>query len=128
MEQQKAKTKTEGRKSTFRERLQKSDQFGQAFAFNLGGDRNALPSTIGAICSIVLTITILSYAGYKWSILIEKKSVDIVQAVIENKYDDSYVFRGDDGLNFAVSVLNPQDPDALKPIDPSYGRVKISTR
>ena len=62
------------------------------------------------------------------SILIEKKSVDIFQAVIENKFDDSYVFGANDGFNFAVSVLNPLDPDALKPIDPSYGRVRISKR
>ena len=53
----------------------------------------------------------------------------MVQAVIENKFDDNYEFGGADGLNIAVSILSLQDPNTvLKPIDPSYGRIRIIKR
>ena len=54
--------------------------------------RDALPSRIGAVCSILLTILLITYAGYKVSVLEGKKSIDIIQAVVENHFDDTYKF------------------------------------
>ena len=67
----------------------------------------------------------LAYAGYKVSILQEKKSIDIVQAVVENHFDASYVFDSDQGLNFAVGVLDPFDLATLKHLDPTFGRIRV---
>ena len=53
------------------------------------------------------------FTGYKISVLQGKKSIDIVQAVLENHFDDSYVFSADQGLKIAVAVFNPTIPDTL---------------
>ena len=54
--------------------------------------RDALPSKVGAVCSIVLIILLISYAGYKVSVLEGKKSIDIIQAVVENHFEDTEKF------------------------------------
>ena len=60
------------------------------------------------------------------SILQGKKSIDIIQAVVENHFDDSYVFDSEQGLNFAIGVLNPFSPDTFNPLDPTFGRIKVT--
>ena len=81
---------------------------------------------MGALCSITALIILITYAGYKLSIMEGKKSVDIVQAVIENHFDDEYVFDSEKGFNFAVAVFNPFDPSTHKLPDPQFGRIKVS--
>ena len=71
-------------------------------------------------------VILITYAGYKVSILEGKKSIDIVQAVVENYFDDEYIFDAGQGLNFAVGVLNPFDPETIKPLDPSFGRIRVT--
>ena len=65
---------------------------------------------MGALCSIVLTIVLIMYAGYKISVLEGKMSIDIVQAVKENHFDDSHIFSAEQGLNIAFAVFSPFDP------------------
>ena len=36
------------------------------------------------------------------------------------------MFDSDQGLNFAVGVLNPFNPDTFKPLDPTFGRIKVT--
>ena len=81
---------------------------------------------MGALCSIAAIIILITYAGYKLSIMEGKKSVDLVQAVIENHFDDDYVFDSQKGLNFAVAVLNAFDPSTHSLPDPQFGRIKVS--
>ena len=66
------------------------------------------------------------YTGYKISILGGKKSIDIVQAVKENHFDDSHVFSAKQGLNIALGVFLTTNPSTHQPLDPSYGRVRFS--
>lgn len=87
--------------------------------------KDALPSKMGALCSILLVIVLLLYAGYKTSILEGKKEIDIIQAVKENHFDDTHVFSHQQGLNFAVGVFNRHSPTTLQPIDPTYGRIRF---
>ena len=82
--------------------------------------RSALPSIMGSFCSILLLVVLFAYAGYKASILEGKKKVDIVQAVQENYFDDSYVFGAEQGLNIAVALTFV---NKFHHIDPSYGRI-----
>ena len=72
----------------FNERLLSQDQFSQAFQIRLDEGKEALPSITGALCSLLLTLILLFYTGYKISILEGKKDIDIVQAVKENHFDD----------------------------------------
>ena len=57
-----------------------ADMFGKSFIMNVGGENGgqALPSKMGSICTIALLIILISYAGYKVSVMQGKKSVDIV--------------------------------------------------
>ena len=43
-----------------------------------------------------------------------KKSVDIVQAVVEDHYDSSHVIRAENGFNLAAAVFNPFETSADK--------------
>ena len=71
--------------------------------------KDALTSKIGALCSILFLISMLTYTGYKVYILESKKSIDIVQAVKEDHFDDSHVFGFEQGLNLAVAVYDIYD-------------------
>ena len=83
---------------------------------------------MGAACSLLLFLVICVYAGYKISILEAKTSVDILSVVEEDYFDENYVFAADQGLNIAVTVLNPTDPTSFGPIDPAYGRIRFRRR
>ena len=65
----------------------------------------------------------IAYAGYKISVIEGKKSINIIQAVQENNFDDSYVFSNEQGLNIAAAIYNPFNSKYQEPIDPSYGKL-----
>ena len=83
--------------------------------------KDAQTSKMGAVCSILLALTLIMYSGYKLSILEGRKSIDIVQAVKENHFDANSVFSAKQGLNIAVAVTDSVDTNDWGPIDPSYG-------
>ena len=85
------------------QKLLEQDKFGQSPKMRLDGGKDALPSHMGALCSIVLLILLVAYAGYKVSVLEGRKAVDILQAIHEDHFDGSYVFGAEQGLNFAVA-------------------------
>ena len=47
---------------------------------------------MGAFCSILLQIMVIAFAGYKFDILVNRRDVDILQAVKEDAIDDNYIF------------------------------------
>ena len=55
------------------------------------------------------------YAGYKISVLEGRKSIDIVQAVKRDNFDDQHVFGANQGFNIAIAVLNTFN---VEPLDP----------
>ena len=73
-------------------------------------DQGVLRSKMGALCSLILAITLITYAVYKMIIMTERKNVDILSALQENHFDDSYRFTADQGLNIAVAVNDPFSP------------------
>ena len=82
----------EANKCNLSTKLQRYDKFGQSFKFLIDDGKDALPSKIGTLCSFLLTFAMVAYTGYKIYILEGKKSIDIIQAVQENYFDDSHVF------------------------------------
>ena len=112
------------KKCNLGEKLERYDQFGQTFTVLIDDGRDALPSKIGVLCSILLFIVMLSYTSYKINRLSGKKSIDIVQAVKEFHFEDDNKFTADQGLNFAVGVFKPSIPGQ---IDPTYGKIKYSS-
>ena len=71
------------------------DKFGEKYGLHLDEGKDALPSKMGAICSIVLMIILIAYTGYKISIFGGKKSVDILQAVSKYHFDSDHTFGGE---------------------------------
>ena len=69
---------------------------------------------MGLCCSFVLFVILITYTGYKLSVMERKKSVDIVQAVVEDHYDSSHVIRAENGFNLAAAVFNPFETSADK--------------
>ena len=59
------------------------------------------------------------------SVLEGKKSVDILQAVNKEYFDDDHTFGAEQGLNIAISVVNVFDRDTFEPIDPRYGKLRF---
>ena len=113
---------------SFGKRLTSLDQFGQSFSIRFEEGRDVLPSKMGAACTILLAVILITYGGYKASILEGRKSVDILSAVQEDHYDEEFVFSGEQGFNVAVAVVDPfASPDQLEQVDPSYGRIVFST-
>ena len=88
--------------------------------------REVLPSKMGALCSILLLVILITFASYKIYILQARKSIDIIQAVKENHFDHTYVFGPEQGLNIAAAVFDPTDESTFEMIDPSYGRMRFS--
>ena len=58
-------------------------------------------------------------------ILDGRKSIDIVQAVKENHFNEFHTFGTKQGMNVAVAVLDAFDSSASQTIDPTYGSIKF---
>lgn len=80
---------------------------------------------MGLTCTLLMFVIMVAYTAYKIDIKLVKKSVDILQAVQENHFDDREVFGADQGLNIAVGVVNPLSPRKTSRIDPKYGRIRF---
>ena len=93
---------------------------------HLDAGQDVLPSKIGALCSILLFVVMIVYTGYKISILDGKKSIDIIQAVKENHFDDNHIFTSNQGLNIAIGIYSASDPRTHELLDQTYGRVRFN--
>ena len=81
---------------------------------------------MGTFCSFLLLITLIVYAGYKVNILQGKKSVDVLQAVNKNYFDDDYTFGAKQGLDIAIGVTDYHRQGAYELIDPKYGKISFT--
>ena len=81
--------------ATVGQKLLGYDRFGEKYGLRLDDGKDALPSKMGTLCSIALLIIMVAYTGYKVSILKDRKSVDILQAVSKYHFDGDHAFRGD---------------------------------
>ena len=88
--------------------------------------RDALPSKIGALCSLLLLVVMVTYTGYKIYILEGRKSIDIISAVKENYFNNENKFGAQQGLNVAVAVFNEFEESTQELIDPTYGKIRFS--
>ena len=105
------------------EKLLEYDKFGSSFGMSLDQGKETLPSKMGTFCTFFLLIVLIAYTGYKINILEGKKSVDILQAVDKDHFDENDTFGSEQGLNIAVAVVNPFLQETFQPVDPRYGRI-----
>ena len=91
----------------------------------LDQDQDTLPSKMGAVGSLFAIAVLLLYTYYKFTIMYEKRDVDILTAVQENHFGLDHIFGADQGLNIAVSVFHPFDPSTFGQLDHTYGRIRF---
>ena len=60
----------------------------------------------GSICTIIMFIILLSFAGYKTNFLIQRRDYNIMQEVFEYYYDSSFQFGTSDGFAVAATVAS----------------------
>ena len=84
----------------------------------------ALPTSMGLCLTVVLFVCVMAYSVLKIDTLVHVKDVDILSAVNDRFYDPDYIFRAEDGLNFAVG-LTAWDSTKESILDPSIGRIRF---
>ena len=104
------KTKNRERRSSachLSQKLRKYDQFGQFYSIQIEEGKVVMTYTIGGICSLLLVVILLAYAGYKVSVLLGKTNVNIVQAVSKDYFDEADVMGSEQDLKVAVALYSP---------------------
>ena len=66
--------------------------------------KSAAPTWMGAICSIMLLLIVISYTYQKVDILINKKDVAILSSLYDSYFDSSDQFSSEQGFNLAVAL------------------------
>ena len=80
---------------------------------------------MGSICTLLLVVFLIIATAYKVTLLEGKRAIDIISAVEENHYDQSYIFGAEQGLFVSAAVLSAFDTNTHSSIDPSYGRIRF---
>ena len=63
------------------EKINKYDKFSVGFGFRIDKDKDRLTSMMGTFCSLLLLVCMLTYSGYKFDRVANRKSVDIISTV-----------------------------------------------
>ena len=98
-------------KSSFGDKIQSMDRFGESFTMKFEGGKKQLKSITGATLSILLIIVLLGYTALKVDTLLRRNQISIISAVNEDFYEDTYQVSAKQGFNFAVALSrNDLDP------------------
>ena len=76
--------------------------------------KSAAPTWMGAICSIMLLLIVISYTYQKVDILINKKDVAILSSLYDSYFDSSDQFSSEQGFNLAVALQKDLDPSIAR--------------
>ena len=77
---------------------------------------------MGSLCSLLVVVLVCIYGQFKYTVLLQKKDVDIISMVLEYHYDDLDSFGFEDGLNVAVA-FTAFDNGKSWILDDSYGEL-----
>ena len=80
---------------------------------------DSIKSLMGSLCSIMLTILILSYAYQKMDVLIERKDIDVLSTTNEMYFPDDDEFSAKNGLRVAVAFTSFGLAETWE-LDPTY--------
>ena len=91
---------------------------------NLDENDSAYRSFMGAFCTIIIFLFLLSFSYTKLITLIEKSDVDIMQAAEDSAIMPDEVFGSGDGL-FLAAALTEYNSDPSRIEKPEYGELRI---
>ena len=72
----------------------------------------------GALCSLLLIFTILTFSLYKLTIILDKSDYIIINEEHDDDIDEDFVFSTDDGFQIAAGVVGGE-------LDPEIGQIKF---
>ena len=101
------------------------DQFGDVFRMRIDKSNKETTSIVGGICSVLLTLMIITYGYLKSDVLINKKDVDILSTVNEYFFSEEEVFNHENGFAFAVA-LTGYDGNSDSILEPEYGELQFN--
>ena len=84
-----------------------------------------LPTVMGLILTVLLIVVFIGFAVIKFETLINRRDVEILSTVNQSVYDPDYIFKGSDGLNFAIGIT-AYDQEEESIIDPSIGELVVN--
>ena len=109
------------------QKLRKFDQFGQHYDIQIEEGKATMTSAVGGICTLLLVLLLLAYAGYKGSVLLGKTNFNLVQAVSRDYFDETDVMGAEQDLKVAVAIYSPfYNPETAQLLDPTYGRIRFT--
>ena len=102
--------------------MKNNDIFAQQFEMRHDEGKKDLGSYAGFICTVILTLLIVSYTYQKIDVLENKKDIDILATTTQAHFSSDYIFDKDRGFNIAAAFTaydsNPEPID-----DPRYGEL-----
>ena len=66
-----------------------------------------------------MTALLIVFTYLKFDILINRKAIDIKQTIMENQFDQTYVFDNEQGFAMAAAIISPDM--SFTSLDPSIG-------
>ena len=73
-------------------KVQSADVFGQSFHMSLEDGKDRVNSYAGSLCSFALFTLVCLYGYLKMDVLLAKKDVDMLSAVLDYHYEEEYIF------------------------------------
>ena len=87
---------------------------------------DSIKSLMGSLCSILLTILILTYAYQKMDVLIARKDVDILSTTNDKHWTDDDIFSTKNGLRVAIAFTSYNNEEEWE-LDPAYASLSFSS-
>ena len=84
--------------------------------------KERINSCMGSLCSFLIFILICTYGYYKKDILIDRKDVDILSAVLDYYHEEDFTFDYQNGFNVAIAFTDFSD-ETNWILDDSYGEI-----
>ena len=104
------------------EKFLKTDIFGEAFTMSISKGIHRLPSRIGVLLTLFVSMILIAFTFNKVQIMIEKND-DVMYSMTEDYYYDSeYVMDASKYFNFAIA-LTGFDNDRESVLDPSIAEL-----
>ena len=88
----------------------------------LDEDVTKLNSSMGALCTLLMTGILFTFAIQKTNTFLHRLEVYVLQSTNEAYFDSDYEVSAVDGLNFAVAFTG-YDLETESTLDESYGRI-----
>ena len=85
-----------------------------------------MKSFVGSLCSLLLLVIIMGYAYTKLDVLLMRKDVDVISTVNDLHFDDSFIFKSENGFNVAEAFTRYDDEKEWI-LDPSYGELLFNS-